>query len=304
MAWLFSKRYKLALDASKIRVSLPNPVRFRLWKALQRFDSPYDETDDTGWVEHTSFLRDLPDKIKSELGCKELLAWSEDDKPRPVPSDLERFVLKTHYPPQLFDALEIFYTFLPDEGPANFQICFNEIMEESGLSWRMLDGKIISVESAYIQEDITRKAHYLLKDSKFPGALEEFEQARINLANGEYKDAVDNANMAVESTMKSILGIEKAKPGELFRKIIESGLVPEYYAGFVKDFEKNILRCTAIIRNEELGVGHGQGREIKDIPASLAELAVNLSGVLISYLMKRHLENSTKSPQGSKQVSA
>jgi len=44
------------------------------------------------------------------------------------------------------------------------------------------------------------------------------------------------------------------------------------------------------MRNEELGAGHSQGAGVNMIPKSLAELAVNLSGVLINYLIKRYLE--------------
>ena len=89
---------------------------------------------------------------------------------------------------------------------------------------------------------------------------------------------------------QALLGVEKAKPGELFRKLIESGVIPEYYRGFLKAFEENILRCVAIMRNEELGVGHGRGPSRNVVPPDLAELAINLSGVLINFLVKQHLQ--------------
>ena len=43
------------------------------------------------------------------------------------------------------------------------------------------------------------------------------------------------------------------------------------------------------MRNEEKGAGHGQGSEINIIPEELAELGVHLSGVLIHFLVKRHI---------------
>jgi hypothetical protein len=190
------------------------------------------------------------------------------------------------------DALEIFFTLLDDDKAYGYQRRINEIMEESNLEWRMADGRIFPVQSAYIEEVITRRAYSLMHQVGFEGALQEFEKARTDLANGNESGAIHNANLAVESTIKGILEIDKAKPGELFRSLIEAGIVPEYYDGFLKAFEENILRCVAIIRNEELGAGHGQGATPNVIPRPLAELAVNLSAVIIYFLIARHLEFS------------
>lgn len=73
---------------------------------------------------------------------------------------------------------------------------------------------------------------------------------------------------------------------------MDSGLIPEYYAGFIKAFEENILMSVYKMRCEELGAGHGQGKKVNEIPKELAELAVHLSGVLIHFLIKRHLSGS------------
>lgn len=290
MAWLFSKRCKQALNKKKIKVSIPLAVRFRILKALQNHDNSYYETDDTGFNYQTSILIELPDKIKAEIGCKDLLAFPEIAGGAAVRSDLEAFILRGNYPPYLFDTLELFYESVSEENKYSFQHSFNQIMEESDLPWRMADGKIFPVDSAYIEEEILRRSYSLLHAVKFEGALKEFEKARADFADSDYESAVQNAYLAVESTIKGILKIERAKPGELFRKLIDSGVIPEYYSGFLKAFEENILRCVAIIRNEELGVGHGQGLTVNIVPPALAELAVNLAGVLINFLIKRHLE--------------
>jgi len=290
MAWLFSKRCQVALKKEKLRVSIPQSVRYRLLRTLQNYNEVYQETNHTGWNYETSKLEELESKLKSEIGCKELLAFPEKGGDQPEPSNLENVILRGNYPPYLFDALELFYQIISQEKSFHFQSNVNSIFDESTLPWRMAEGKIFPIDSAYVEEDILRKAQYLLNEVKFHGALEEFEKARTDLANGDYKDAIDNANMAVESTMKAILKIDKAKPGQLFRKIIDSGLIPEYFSGFLKCFEEHILRCTAVVRNEELGVGHGQGAKINKIPPPLAELAIHLSGVLIIFLIKRYVD--------------
>ena len=303
MAWLFSKRCQQALRDEKIKVSIPVPVRVRIWKSLENYDKSFWESTDTGSNYQTSTLQQLPERIEAELGLKELLAFPKDGGAHPKPSDLEGFVLRGNYPPYLFDALELFYESIEEDKKNPFQHSFNQIMEETGLPWRMADGKIFPVDSAYIAEEITRRAYELLHEVKFHGALQEFEKARTHLANGVYDDAIQNANLAVESVIKQILGIEKAKPGELFRGLVDSGLIPQYYRGFLKAFEENVLRCVAIMRNEELGVGHGRGASKNVVPLGLAELAVNLSGVLINFLVKQHLRKSGASTEEASGIS-
>ena len=102
----------------------------------------------------------------------------------------------------------------------------------------------------------------------FEGSLEEFEKA-ISLHNSsENKMAVHHANLALESCIKTILGIEKEKPGKLIRKLIDSGTVPIYYKDFLQNFEQ-VLRVVTVTRNEEKGAGHGQGVSINEIPNKL-----------------------------------
>lgn len=300
MAWTFSKRCKQALKDKKIKVSIPFPMRTRIWLLLGNHNETFWGTTDTGFNYQTSILEGLPSKIKAELGY-DLLAFPEEGG-EAKPSNLESFILRGNYPPYLFDTLELFCESLRDENKNLFQRLLNEIMDEGNLPWRIADGKIFPVDSVYIEEEIIRKAYTLLHEVKFQGALQEFEKARADIANNDYEGAIQNANLAVESTIKGILKIERAKPGELFRKLIDSGIVPQYYSGFLKAFEENILRCVAIIRNEELGVGHGQGAKINRIPPALAEIAVNLSGVLIKFLIERHLEGQEKEVQESDNI--
>jgi hypothetical protein len=288
MAWLFSKRCQQALRDKKIKVTIQVPVRVRIWRALQDYNETWWESNNRGWTYETSTLQQLPERIEAELGMTELLAFPEGSGDA-KPSDLEGFVLRGNYPPYLFDAIELFYENIKEDSRNPFQHSFNQIMEENGLPWRMAGGKIFPVDSAYIDEEVTRRAHELLHEVGFHGALQEFEKARVDLTNGDCEGAIQNANLAVESVLKEILGVERAKPGELYRGLIGSGLMPEYYTGFLKAFEENILRCVAIMRNEELGVGHGKGPSRNVVPLELAELAVNLSAVVMNFLIKQRL---------------
>ena len=299
MAWVFSKRCQQALKDGKIKVSIPRNVRIRLWRLLKKYNEVWDEITENGWWCYpTSRIDQLVEAIKSEHGLEHLIAYSGDQEGKLVHSGAEGFILRGNYPPYLMDALELFFEMLPQNEQIIFQREFNQIMEESNLPWRMAEGKIFPVDSNYIEEEISRRTYQLLREVEFAGALREFEKAREYLVNEDYGGAIQNANLAVESTIKCILNIQKAKPGQLFRQLIDSKLVPNYYDGFLKAFEENILRAVAIIRNEEPGAGHGKGKESKPIPRSLAELAINLSGVLIKYLVERYSEKCMEEKNG------
>jgi hypothetical protein len=293
MAWLFSKRYEQGLRDGKLKVSIPSATRVRIWKTLQNCDEVWTETTNTGWNYDTSTLQQLPESFKAEIGITELLSYPRDGG-SPKPDNLESFVLRGRYPPHLLDMLELFYLNL-SENRGQFQNSINEIMEEGRLSWRMANGKIFTVDP--ICEEITRLTYGLLDEASFNGALQEFDKARVDLTNGDYEGAITNANLAVESVCKVILGIEKAKPGGLYRALIDSGVVPDYYEGFLRAFEENILRCVAIMRNQEPGAGHGRGALTTIAPFELAELAVNLSAAIINFLIKQHLKKLNASTE-------
>jgi hypothetical protein len=282
---VFSKRHpKAGRD-----VSLSQAVRNRIWYLIEEFDPYYDPN--SYYNESALAWNALPECLKKEHGWQELRAYKSKLEYEVLPNAKE-FILRG-VPRFVLDACELFYDLLlehqgPD--PSKYQSELNVVFEDANLPWRMLEGRILRVDSKWLEEEIHAKTVELLKVRGFEGALAEFQQARSDLSIGDHKGAIHAANLALESSVKGILNLGQEKPGKLYRKLIDSGLVPEYYEGFLKAFEEHILRSVATARNFEKGVGHGQGTDVNEPPKSLAELAVNLSGVLILYLLKRHLE--------------
>jgi len=287
MSWIFSKRYKAILNKEDIKVSLPVVVRQRIFYSFRNYNCPFYEENKFGLGDYSDLISELIYRLKYELGKKSFLVFSGDNEDcKYLETEvLEDIVLRGIYPPNVFDLIELYYQLLDDD-KNNFQNDINNIMEENNLPWRIAGGKIFHIDSRFIEEEIVQKTYYLLNLVKFQGALKEFEQARIDFTNGNYNSVIRNANLSFESTIKEILKVEKEKPGKLIRMLIDSGYIPEYYKDFLKDFEQNILRCTLIMRNEELGVGHGIGPSENIIPSELAELAINLTASLVNYLVK------------------
>lgn len=287
---VFSKQHP---ETAK-EVSLSRVVRQRIWYVIEECDPHYDPNYNSNW---TLCWDALPDRLKKEHGWHELRAYKSQSDYEVLPNAKE-FILRG-VPRFVLDACELFYDLLSEDkeqtfnssaDPIKYQSKLNIVFEDANLPWRMLEGRILQVDSKWLEEEIHAKAAELLSVRGFEGALAEFQQARSDLSSDDYKGAIHAANLALESTIKSILNIEQEKPGKLFRKLIDSGLIPEYHEGFLKAFEEHILRAVAMVRNFERGVGHGQGADVNEPPKSLAELAVNLSGVLILYFIKRHLE--------------
>src|ERR1035437_2980736 len=115
MAWIFSKRCKPILKDGRLKVSIPTAVRYRIYKALEKFDISYEVNSDTGYNSWTSSLRELPDMLKSELGCVELRAYVDGKQGVLETTGIEGFILRGNYPPNVFDAIEQFYNDIGDK---------------------------------------------------------------------------------------------------------------------------------------------------------------------------------------------
>lgn len=279
-------------------VVLSPSVRQRIWYTIEECDPCYDPNSINN--DFTLSWDSLQDGLKKEHGWQDLRAYKSQSEWEALKNTRE-FILRG-VPRFVLDAVEIFYDLLSEykehsnADPVGYQSRVNTIFEDGNLSWRLLEGRIIKVDSVWLEAEIHAKAAELLSVNGFDGALAEFQQARSDMSSGDHKGAIHAANLALESTIKSILGVQQEKPGVLFHKLVESGFIPDYHEGFLKAFEEHIVRSVPMARNFEKGVGHGQGSDINEPPRSLSELAVNLTGVLILYLLKQHLEFHGRGP--------
>ena len=284
---VFSKRHP---ETAKEAVLSP-AVRQRIWYVMEECAQHDDPNSFSNWTWDV-----LPVRLKKEHGWQDFRAYKSKSEYETL-DNIKEFILRGM---QRFvlDACELFYDLLLEgkgrtysiADPNQYQSKLNVIFEDANLPWRMLEGRILRADSKWLEAEIYAKATEFLTVQGFEGALNEFQQARSNLSSGDNKGAIHAANLALESTIKGILNIEQERPGALFRKLIDSGLVPDYHQGFLKAFEEHILRSVSMARNFEKGVGHGQGTNVSEPPKSLAELAVNLSGVFMLYLLKRYIE--------------
>ena len=276
----FSKRFAKALKEKTLQVKIPGPVRNRLKKAVVDHDEVvrYSEPQNP-----TFYIENLASEMLPETELKCPIKGSRKGESC---TPLEYIVRGTRHQ-TTFDILELFYRELYGGNQKNFQHTVNEIFEESELPFIMIDGDIFSSD---LDNNIRAQSLKILETVGFEGALAEFKQAQEYFSDDKYKESINYCNLSIESVLKTILKLSREKPGKLFAEFIKSGYVPEYFDDFLKEFE-HILRSVAIIRNQVLGVGHGQGDSVNDVPKSLADLSIDLSSVLIKFIINRYLES-------------
>jgi len=274
---LFSRRHPRYPN-----LSLPIPLRVRIFYILQE-RAAFDN-----WGNYDFAQAEY--QYRKQLGLERIEAFAVDERKKRVPSDLEG-VIKRGYANEVLDIVEAFLLVLDEteQEPCTREI--NEALQEHGQPWRLLNRQFVKLDSDYLAGEVLSTARSLLDDAGFAGPLAEFEDALRYHSTGETSAAINTANKALESTIKVVLGVDRAKPGRLIRAVIESELVPQYYQDFLTSFE-DILRAVSVERNEP-GRAHGQGSARTIIDPSLAELCMHLAGTLIVFLIKRYREKTS-----------
>lgn len=278
-AKLFSERHEKALRDKNIRLSLRTDLRRSLYRLMLRYSvwGGWDNADNLTCDAVTNTMLD-------RRGWMSLLWWNGEAM---VPADsFEDFIMRGT-PHHVLDALELFRRQLDYKKVASFVSELNLLFELHHSPLRFFRGEYYVIDSAFLESQVLAQAQELLETNAFKGALDEFLAARVAFAEKDYKRTVLMANHALESALKSILGLDHRKTSEMIKKACRSGFVPSYYEGFLNSFQ-DILNIVPVTRTNE--AGHGQGKEISHVPPPLAELTLHLSGALIVFLIKRHLE--------------
>ncbi len=283
---IFSKRHKVSLESGKISIALTLNTKRRILYAMEKANERTGYTDISGWHGESDLLTDLGQSLCEEHGWGSLMAFL------PTRTKMEKVKIRDFVtngaPHYVFDAIELYSRGLTDSR-YSFQEEINNIFTDSKIPWRLSENMLFRIDSEYMTEMLD-VASRLLTTQGFDGAMQEFQKARAHIDSNEFKEVIHHANLALESTIKSILGIKQEKPGKLIRLLIDSRIIPSYYEDFLDHFEQ-ILRAVNIARNQEPGAGHGQGAKVTVVSPHLAEMVLNFCGSLIIYLIRYHIES-------------
>jgi hypothetical protein len=133
-------------------------------------------------------------------------------------------------------------------------------------------------EGAY--REVIRPALDALDDQRIVGCRHEFEAALRAGTPKDHEDAIEEAGKAVESAMKVLIderGVERPErqTAEQLWQALRDG-------GIVETPTHDAILSTSRLRNE--WGAHGQGGEVRKIPAGLPEHAVRAAAGAIAYL--------------------
>jgi len=289
MRALFSIRYADVIRRKEISIpSLGIQLRRRLRDVVAAYDDEFYMTDETGWNYRSSVSQQAMPYLKTCLGVDSFYLPMDEIKCRKDDPTIADIIMLGQIK-NVFDAIEVIFDTIASDRRNDFQTTINEAFTISNSMLRITDGMIIVLDKVQLVEEIVAPAIISLKSSGCMGAVEEFGEALKALHNGETKRAVEQANKALESTMKHVTGISKAKPGVLLNALVRSGVIPEYSSGFLEAFE-TLTYSVAKIRNDAPGAGHGQGTSVTLMPLAIAQLMVNLCGSIILFIIDRHIE--------------
>jgi len=170
----------------------------------------------------------------------------------------------------------------------------NNLFKEHRIGYEFVNGQAIRIDSKYLHKEVVKESIILLYDNNFQGPLEEFEEAITSYNDGEYKDAILNANKAFESTMKAVSSKLRIHFNEtdtaktLIDNLFKSGIILPSLETFISNLRVILESGLPTIRNKK--AGHGQGIDPQKVDKSYAEFAIHLCGTFIVFLIERFKE--------------
>ncbi|WP_201526429.1 STM4504/CBY_0614 family protein [Psychrobacter frigidicola] len=166
----------------------------------------------------------------------------------------------------------------------------NQRFREHGVGYQYENGQIIRIDSEFIHTEAVKPALQLLSNPIYKGAQEEFLKAHEHYRHERYSEALIDCLKAYESTLKIILSknnweySSNATADELTGRIMQSGLVPEFWQQHFKSLKNTLTSGVPTARNKL--AGHGAANEIRDIPEYLVSYVLHMTASTIVFLVK------------------
>jgi hypothetical protein len=280
MEGLFSKRFSKALDDKRI----PNPSFSQVLRNRLAMKCRQHCENCGGFVDTES---EVVNALKRAYGRAALRVRDEATKGSRDTHDFWDF-LNYAYPNHVIDAIEAFYRLLSVGTQHAFQVAVNAVLAEEDSPWLLSDGRMYMVDSRFL-DALKNQIEDEMRREGFLGAHEEFRDARGYLQAGDMKVAIQKANCAFESFLKSLLNQSEGSADDLLKKLqAETDLLHGVPSEAQKVIVSKVLHGLTALRHK-IG-GHGSQVPL-NVPRAYGDLAVNLAATYIKFLvdLKRQL---------------
>jgi hypothetical protein len=169
----------------------------------------------------------------------------------------------------------------------------NQRFREHAIGYEYANGQIVRVDSEYVHAEAVKPALALLQEPGFLGPQDEFMRAHQHYREGKYKEAINEALKAFESTMKCICDERgwaydktKSTAKTLLDLLFTQGLVPAFLQTGFSGLRAVLEGVVPTARNRTSG--HGQGSQPKDVPRYLAAYILHATASNIVFLVEAH----------------
>lgn len=195
----------------------------------------------------------------------------------------------------IVELMQKFIEFFADQYPQVINIGntieeLNQRFREHGAGYQYENSQIVRVDSEFIHAEAVKPALQLLSNPLYKGAQEEFLNAHEHYRQKRYSEALIECLKAYESTLKIILSKNNwdyspnATADELTGRVMQSGLVPEFWQQHFKSLKNTLTSGVPTARNKV--AGHGSGNEIREIPEYLVSYILHMTASTIVFLVK------------------
>jgi hypothetical protein len=311
---LFSKRKRSAANPPSTH-QYELPIEFRnqvihIWtQSIGYSEAPFVEQPAHYYEEELQAIQQIHhvyNLIYRDL-CEEygVLSLPESEQAK-GPCQALRLFIQGAQTDRALDAIELSFRLMPslqqrlrNTGLVRTSIDAEEAIEklnsrfrEHAIGYRFEQGRVIRIDSEFLQTDAVEPALRLLRNGAFEGALEEFLVAHKHYRQGadHYDDCLTNCGKSLESTLKTICDRRKwsYKAGDTASKLLElvfsKGLIPNYLQSHFSALRTTLDSGVPTIRNRE--GGHGSGEKPNAVPEYLAAYQLHLTASAILFLIR------------------
>ena len=176
-------------------------------------------------------------------------------------------------------------------GWPNAEAELNALFERHRFGFRIKNGEAHAVASPALDEAVVGPTLIALARPGWEEAERSFREA-LNHQRGpasENDDALTAANAALEAALKA-MGLKGSTLGDLGKSLRASQYVPGHLAELPKLLDDLLQRSNAM--RSIHGDAHGGAPGASDVPQSLVNLAIHLTGSFIVYLAEVERERS------------
>lgn len=247
--------------------------------------SRYDNYEETTTALESA-LNTLEDKLEYPLINKGMLSYRCNGLD---------YQLGCIFTPYLFSLIELQYNELSEQERTEFEKALNCLYAEADIPWILHDGKFIKIDAKQFELDLKAKSLLLMKELKgqeevFQASFNEMVIAMEFFEKGSYAESISNAEKSYESVLKIVCDVSRGNADKLTKQVLETNIcnIPE---SMTRDgFREKVLMSLPYVRNNSTA-SHGSGKKVVEISKEMANLAINMTASLNTYLIESYVKN-------------